>query len=125
MVKADNKAVGEKVTDVRAPPLKYGEHHAETCVDDGDQPPPDWTKTKADWEWEQVCHSICQCREQKATTFMLIISNGCLPVRLNYEDEALSLSDYSFALHLFGDTGLTGSSLPHTGHSEERRARGA
>jgi hypothetical protein len=77
---------------VRAPPLKKGEHHAETGVDDDDQPPPDWTKTKADWEWEQVCHSICHCREQKPTTFMLELAIDALPRALKMTRTRLSLS---------------------------------
>jgi hypothetical protein len=37
---------------------------AEPSVDDDDdQPPSDWTKSKADWEWEQVC--LCLAVQQK------------------------------------------------------------
>ncbi len=98
-----------------------GEHHAETGVDDDDQPPPDWTKSKADWEWEQVCYSNCYCREQKPTTFMLALAIDALSRALKMMRTRFSLSEHSIA----GDTGLTGSCLPHTGHTEERRARGA
>jgi hypothetical protein len=119
MVEADSKSEVEKVTAVRAPPLKKGEHNAETGVDDDDQPPPDWTKTKADWEWEQVCHSICHCREQKPTTLMLELAIDALPRALKMMRTRLSLSEHSFAWHVFGDAGLTGSC-----HTQAMRRRG-